>query len=56
MRYDLSIIASWIEPGSKVLDLGCGSGGLLHILSVDKGVRGTGIEREEGKVSQGIEK
>lgn len=56
MRYDLSIIASWIEPGSKVLDLGCGSGDLLHILSVDKSVRGTGIEREEGKVSQGIEK
>ena len=56
MRYDLSIIASWIEPGSTVLDLGCGSGDLLHILSVDKGVRGTGIEREEGKVSQGIEK
>ena len=56
MRYDLSIIASWIEPSSTVLDLGCGSGDLLHILSVDKGVRGTGIEREEGKVSQGIEK
>ncbi|HCR13822.1 methionine biosynthesis protein MetW [Solidesulfovibrio sp.] len=56
MRYDLSLIASWIEPGSKVLDLGCGSGDLLHILSVDKDVRGTGIEAEEGKVTRGIEK
>ncbi|MHC1789830.1 methionine biosynthesis protein MetW [Solidesulfovibrio sp.] len=56
MRYDLSIIASWIEPGARVLDLGCGSGDLLHILSVDKNVRGTGIEREEEKVTRGIEK
>lgn len=32
MRYDLSLIASWIEPGATVLDLGCGAGDLLHIL------------------------
>ena len=56
MRYDLSLIASWIEPGATVLDLGCGSGDLLQILSVDKNVRGTGIEREEEKVTRGIEK
>ena len=56
MRYDLSLIASWIEPGATVLDLGCGSGDLLHILTVDKNVRGTGIEREEVKVARGIEK
>ena len=56
MRYDLSLIASWIEPGATVLDLGCGAGDLLHILTVDKNVRGTGIEREEGKVTRGIEK
>ena len=56
MRYDLSLIASWIEPGARVLDLGCGAGDLLHILSVDIIVRGTGIEREEEKVSRGIEK
>ena len=30
MRYDLQIIASWIDPGSRVLDLGCGSGELLR--------------------------
>jgi len=56
MRYDLSLIASWIEPGSRVLDLGCGSGDLLHMLSVTKNVRGTGIEHEEDKVARGIEK
>lgn len=56
MRYDLSLIASWIEPGAAVLDLGCGSGDLLHRLTVDKQVRGTGIEREEDKVTRGIER
>ena len=26
MRFDLQVIASWIDPGSRVLDLGCGHG------------------------------
>ena len=56
MRFDLQIIASWIEPASKVLDLGCGKGELLHFLKNNKQVIGTGIEREEIKVSQCIEK
>lgn len=56
MRYDLSVIASWIEPGASVLDLGCGSGDLLHRLAVDKNVRATGIEHDEGKVTLGIER
>ena len=28
-RYDYEVIASWIQPGERVLDLGCGDGGLL---------------------------
>jgi hypothetical protein len=32
IRYDLQLIASWIEPGSRVLDLGCGEGDLLQHL------------------------
>lgn len=54
MRYDLSVIASWIEPGAKVLDLGCGTGDLLAHLKSEKDVRGTGIELDEDKVSRGI--
>ncbi|MBT8331495.1 MAG: methionine biosynthesis protein MetW, partial [Deltaproteobacteria bacterium] len=56
MRYDLQIIASWIDPGSRVLDLGCGSGELLRFLINNKQVRGSGIELEEDKVAACIEK
>lgn len=56
IRFDLQIIASWIEPKSRVLDLGCGEGDLLFYLKTRKEVQGTGIEKEEGKVAQCIEK
>ena len=56
MRYDLQIIASWIEPGSKVIDLGCGEGDLLQHLIARKGVQGTGIEINEEKAARCIEK
>jgi methionine biosynthesis protein MetW len=54
MRYDLDLIASWITPGSKVLDLGCGQGELLEFLHQSKQVRGFGVERDEAKAAAGI--
>ncbi|MFH2093422.1 MAG: methionine biosynthesis protein MetW [Pseudomonadota bacterium] len=56
LRYDLKIIASWIEPGSKVLGLGCGEGDLLFWLKKEKQVIERGIEIEESKVVKCIEK
>jgi methionine biosynthesis protein MetW len=56
MRYDLQIIASWIEAGSRVIDLGCGEGNLLKHLITRKQVIGTGIERNEAKVADCIDK
>ena len=50
-RFDLQVIASWIKPGSRVLDLGCGGGDLLFYLKQHKGVTGTGIEKRESKVA-----
>ncbi len=56
MRFDLEIIASWIAPNSKVLDLGCGEGDLLQYLKDNKNVIGTGIEFAEDKVVKCISK
>ncbi len=56
IRYDLQIIASWVEKGSSVLDLGCGSGELLHHLETKKNATGTGIESSEKLVTAAIQK
>jgi methionine biosynthesis protein MetW len=56
MRFDLQVIASWIEPGSKVLGLGCGEGDLLYHLKRHKQATCTGIEINEAKVAKCIEK
>ncbi len=56
MRFDLEIIASWIEPGARVLDLGCGSGDLLYFLVQNKEVNGTGIDFEEANIARCIER
>jgi methionine biosynthesis protein MetW len=55
-RFDLQIIASWIKPGSKVLDLGCGEGDLLLYLKQNKEVNGIGIENRESKAALCIAK
>lgn len=55
MRSDLQIIASWIEPGTRVIDLGCGEGELLKYLINHKNVTGSGIEHNESRVALCIE-
>ena len=47
IRFDHKIILEWIEPNSKVLDLGCGDGTLLSLLIRHKTCHGTGIEIDE---------
>jgi methionine biosynthesis protein MetW len=55
LRYDLRVVASWIEPGSKVLGLGCGEGTLLHFIKTRRQGNCTGIEINEEKVAKCIE-
>ena len=43
-RFDFAVIADWIPPGERVLDLGCGDGTLLRYLSENKDVQGYGVE------------
>ncbi len=56
IRYDLSIIESWITPDAKVLGLGCGNGDLLHALKTKKGVDERGVEKSEEKAAICISK
>jgi len=51
IRPDLKVVADWIEPGSRVLDIGCGHGDLLAYLGREKGVDARGIEIRRAKVN-----
>jgi methionine biosynthesis protein MetW len=50
-RLDFRLIASMVEPGSRVLDVGCGDGALLALLRDTRGVDGRGIELSREGVS-----
>lgn len=50
LRPDLALIADWIAPGSRVLDLGCGEGELLAWLGTHKGVQGYGVDLDVNNV------
>jgi homoserine O-acetyltransferase len=57
-RVDYELIGSLIEPGSKVLDVGCGDGELLTKLTADHKIEGKGVEVDQdlvlGCVGRGI--
>jgi len=47
-------IVGWVAPGARVLDLGCGDGGLLRRLWQEKQAPGYGIEIDHGHVLECI--
>ena len=53
-RSDYAIIGEIVEPGSKVLDLGCGDGALLQWLAENKGVDARGVEISGERVHRAI--
>jgi methionine biosynthesis protein MetW len=51
MRADLSIIQSWIDSGSRVLDLGCGDGDFLVYLKKNLNVQDCGLEIDPSHIN-----
>ena len=49
-RFAVDVIAQLVPPGSKVLDLGCGGGGLLALLVRERACSGYGIEIDDAKL------
>lgn len=50
-RLDHLLIAEMVTPGSRVLDVGCGDGALLHLLADLKAVDGRGVELSRERVN-----
>jgi len=54
-RGDHLLVAGQVEPGSKVLDVGCGDGDLLKLLE-NRGIDGRGIELSREGVNRCVAK
>ncbi len=50
-RVDHLLIADMVAKGSRVLDVGCGDGALLHLLAETKDVDGRGMEISRERVN-----
>ena len=53
-RPDFEVIAGWVKPGERVLDLGCGDGALLKFLIETRSVRGYGVDIDDANVLAAI--
>jgi len=48
---DMQVIGEWVEPHSRILDLGCGRGELMDYLVQAKQVSATGVDLDFARIS-----
>jgi methionine biosynthesis protein MetW len=56
LRLDHRLIYEIVEPGARVLDLGCGEGDLLFLLAKEKKAKVQGIELDDQAIYKCVEK
>ena len=54
-RKDFDLISEWIEPNSRILDLGCGDGSLLKLLNSKRNVTGYGVDSSIDKTIKSLD-
>lgn len=52
----MQIMRDWVEPGSRILDLGCGRGVLLEFLSQARDVETVGVDLDADKIGSCIKR
>lgn len=53
---DMQIMRDWVEPGSRVLDLGCGRGVLLDFLKQTRQIEAVGVDLDLSKITACIKR
>lgn len=56
VRHDFETIATWVKPGSRVLDLGCGDGTLLKYLMDARQAHGYGVDIKDANILACVKK
>lgn len=52
----MQVIGDWVEPGSRVLDLGCGRGVMLEYLRQARGIEAIGVDLDPEKIRATIKR
>ena len=54
-RKDFDLITEWVEPDSRILDLGCGDGSLLKLLNKKRNTSGYGVDTSIDKTIKSLD-